>query len=537
MWFRGGLLVCLLVTPAYAQDVRTTSIFAGSVVDSVTRQPIAKASIRLTGEVTYGGSTNLEGAFRFEAVKPGEYQFDISHRGYTDSHAVALKPGQTNGTVILKPGEDFTGVMAGLAPEAVVSGHVVDANDEPPAGASVRLLTEKWQHGVRAYEIAASAEVDDRGNYRASVPAGVYYAAAHPYSRLPTRIAAEPGGEEKHLATVFYPNALTIESSTPVELQAGRQLAGIDFKVPYTAIYHVRGSVVGESGAYMLTLARREERVLRQINGALVEKDGKFDVSGVEPGNYWLEIEPVRSSLTGRVAVDVSDRDVNGVKLNAVHLSVDGIARFEGEHGDPLSALTLQLEMLDQLYFGSGRQFSIGGAFELKNLMCDRYALTLVPSRDAYIKSVLVGGREAPSGLLDFSNCAAAKLEVVVASGTGKVSGTVHWPEVLPGDPPLPGKPLSAALVATAGDTGNIGAFFVPVDAAGHFQFSFVPPGKYVAFATTRPGDGIWQNRDFVNAVSGSGTPVEVSKASEAHVEVPPLSEADIRRALQQAPR
>src|SRR5579883_3419822 len=92
MWFRGGLLVCLLVTPAYAQDVRTTSIFAGSVVDSVTRQPIAKASIRLTGEVTYGGSTNLEGAFRFEAVKPGEYQFDISHRGYTDSHAVALKP-------------------------------------------------------------------------------------------------------------------------------------------------------------------------------------------------------------------------------------------------------------------------------------------------------------------------------------------------------------------------------------------------------------------------------------------------------------
>ena len=538
---RAGVLAGLCAAIVVAQPAKTTGVFSGTVVDSTTRQPIVKASIHLKAKPSYSATTDADGTFRFEAVKPGEYQLEITHRGYTPARAVALKPGQTNSIVRIQAGQEIGGAMAALDPEAVVTGHVTNSAGDPMPGASVWRIVEFWQNGARLYELAGSAETGDHGEFRMTAPAGDCFLAAH-REASPRTFSTEPGGPEKHVAMVFYPNAPGVASAELISLKPGQQLGGMDFKLPDAVVYHIRGRIQGVGAVRDLYLGKRSlDRIQGHPIGTLVDKDGTFDLPGVEPGSYWIEVEPIQTNLTGRSAVDVTDHDVSGLKLAAAPgPRIEGAARFDGEPSVGISKLSLQFDMLDYFQFHSGGVMPIAadGAFSSKSgVMPGHYALTLERGYNAYIKSVLIDGREASAGNLDYSRGSPGKLEIILGSAAGQVSGTVHWPELLPGDPPpLPGAPLYAVLLPTETGTGNISGRVEDIDDFG-FEFDYVPPGKYAVFVTTFKDDGLWQNRDFVRAISGSGTPVDMSKPDRVKVQVPPIADSEIRRAIAQVPR
>jgi hypothetical protein len=96
---------------------------------------------------------------------------------------------------------------------------------------------------------------------------------------------------------------------------------------------------------------------------------------------------------------------------------------------------------------------------------------------------------------------------------------------------------LIAVLVSAEGVTGNTGARGVAIDPTGHFQFPFVPPGRYFAFVAPRFDEGLWQNADFVQQVAGWGVSVDVPRKGSATVEVPILTAADLDRAIAKVPR
>src|SRR5262249_23058590 len=107
-----------------------------------------------------------------------------------------------------------------------------------------------------------------------------------------------------------------------------------------------------------------------------------------------------------------------------------------------------------------------------------------------------------------------------------------------PGDPPpLPGQPVYAVLVSVEGRTSNTGARVVEIDAAGRFEFRFVPPGRYFVLATTAGEEGLWQNMEIVKFLSSSAASLDVTKRATLQIEAPLLSDTDVRRALQQVPR
>ena len=110
------------------------------------------ASLRET-DATEAVATNEQGAFRIAAVNTGEYAVNVSHMEYVSSGALPVDVPEGRGEVDLG---EFT-----LVPGAEILGVVVDPDQEPVEGASIRFRSYSW---ARDQERTATTDAD--GNFR-----------------------------------------------------------------------------------------------------------------------------------------------------------------------------------------------------------------------------------------------------------------------------------------------------------------------------------------------------------------------------------
>ncbi len=546
------LLACALAATLCAQATpdQQNSVFEGTVRDSVAKLPIGKAAVGLTPVSPQQPAfvsllSDAAGRFRIENVPPGDYRIRIQPPGHNRAETAAIVDGRSTATVHLTAGATVTAVIE-IDPEAEVAGVVTDADGDPVA-AVVYAISEQWQRGIRIYRQVGSAETDDRGRFRIKVVAGRYYFSALPEFNVvvPRVFAEDPGKPEMRDAEVVYPNASTVEGGSPLDLRPAQQLSGINFKLRSVPTYHVRGSIklYGPVPPQVyVNLWRRNGDRSPGTFGARIAKDGTFDIMGVPAGSYWLELMPLRGSVTGGMQLDVTDKDLNGIKLPSIPpFDINCKVRFEQDGVQPpLSSAKLRVDWLNWFQF----PFTLvtlpadDGKFVFPLRPAGVHVITLAPEHDIYIRSISYNGHEVEGGRIDFTNGAVGEVDIVLATGTGQVNGTVHWPDSAPGAPPPPLPPNAVAvLVSAAGVTGNSGARSVSIDPAGHFQFPFVPPGRYFAFISQRFDEGLWQNADFVQQIAEWGASVDVPEKGSATVEVPLLSGADLDRAVAKVPR
>ena len=258
-------------TPRRLPRPPKSCVFAGAVYDSVTHQPIAKANVRLRsrrlGQPSYTAATDAAGAFRFEAIAPGDYVVELSAKGYRSATAVSLKPGQATSWLHFTAGQSVTGAVAALDPSAVVSGRVTDADGEPIADAQVTALARLWQRGTAILQTWATAETGERGEYRFSLEPGRYFLSAGPHvgGSAPSLFIDGPGKPETTIASIVYPNSPGMDGAAEFDLHPGQQLGGIDFRLPTVVAYHVRGSMrpaaEWRNGQSLLLQPRDSERL------------------------------------------------------------------------------------------------------------------------------------------------------------------------------------------------------------------------------------------------------------------------------------
>ena len=511
-------------------------VFAGVVQDSVSGLPLARATVKVfsrsTGGPGYAATTGAEGAFRFEAIGAGDYTIQVSAPGYGQAWAVALKPGQATAWLHFSGGEQVTGAVAALDPPAVVSGHVTDAEGEPVAQGPVGALARQWHRGTAYLGPAGGTETDGRGAYRLVLQAGRYFLTAGPRvgDSLPEVFSDGPGEPEKIVAPVVYRNLPDTNGATEFDLHPGEQLAGIDFKLPTVPAYHVRGTVRGAAdflnGSYLL-LEPRDGRRLRTSETAL--KNGAFDFAGVPPGEYVVQTTGRSSEYAAsNMPVRVTDRDLNGIVLQVrPPLSLSGHVSLEGGGAQDWPRVQLRLTLLEYRLVGQAVEMANAkpdGSFHVGGLSTGRYAVDLVAPGNLYVESISYNQREAPGGILDLSNGAAGELDVVLASGTGQIGGTIRWPDAVPGAAAaVPGN-IMAVLAPADGVTGNTGARIIGVDQTGGFQFRNLGPGRYYVWAVTHFSDQ-WQNMDFVTEMEDRGVAVDLPEKGSAQVEITEVME------------
>jgi hypothetical protein len=193
--------------------------------------------------------------------------------------------------------------------------------------------------------------------------------------------------------------------------------------------------------------------------------------------------------------------------------------------------IKLRMQALNWYTFSTAMGVPIGpdGSISLPRMPASRYAISLDPESDVYIKSVSYGGRELPAEIIDLSAGVSGAVEIALDSGTGEVEGSARWDHSIPG--------AMAVLVSAEGRTGNTGARGVEIGADGRFRFRFAPPGRYHVFVRERFDADLWQNMDLIELIRERGVTVELAKKGTASVEVPPILEREIRSAIERLPR
>ena len=142
--FRLLLLCCcslLLCEPAasshrYPADVRTASRFSGSVVDSVTGQPLIGASVMIV-EAKLGDLTRVDGSFEFsKSVEEGVYTVRVRYIGYEEKVFALRLIGSVRMRIALAP-------AAVVLPEVTVTGRSDRARERGSAQAVAIMSPEE----------------------------------------------------------------------------------------------------------------------------------------------------------------------------------------------------------------------------------------------------------------------------------------------------------------------------------------------------------------------------------------------------------
>jgi len=137
----------------------------GTVINSVTNDPVKKATVKLQGAGRYSTVTDATGHFHFESVDPGQYQAMAYRDGFMPIQGYRFDPRTKPVTVSAE--QQVKDVVVQLLPLAVVSGHVLDEDGDPLVYAQVQALRYVYrQGGVRQLQPAGFATTNDLGEFQ-----------------------------------------------------------------------------------------------------------------------------------------------------------------------------------------------------------------------------------------------------------------------------------------------------------------------------------------------------------------------------------
>ncbi len=500
---------------------------AGTVVDSKSGAPVKYASVTLrhTGGVYYYGfvqpsrafdnpynaETDDRGRFSISNVEPGVYRINTQAPGYAASRP---DPNGTEDLSIVGDGQQLTGVMVKISPQAVITGKIVDENGEPLVHASVSVYRTADNLGAWRWRYVAGNSTDDRGEYRiANLQPGSYVVRAFYRNRGGSSFEqALPEQPDMTYRAQFYPDAAEVETAKPVNVASGAEVSGIDMKMQRAPTVRVRGKVTGEEpgGRYTLQLVPKKASDGFPLDepSAIRGPEGAFEFSGVRPGSYYVIARGLPGSRFAAQSIEVGEKHIDGLTVDlASHREIRAAFKMEGGRGSVYFSLAPTIAGLPQI-----NQNVMDGdtTFTLTDVAPITYTLGDNLQPDYYWKSILHGGQPITGRTIDFGT--PGLLEITVSSGAARLNGAVV---------DLQGKPVPNAVVALAPAGGASAAVRTgTADAQGKFYFASLAPGDYRLAAWTAAPLGRIEDADFVRTSAGNSAPLSLAARDRKTVQV-----------------
>jgi len=365
---------------------------SGKVVDVLTERPIPGATVRafVSDEQGRGMSgqtsvTDSEGKFTITNLLAERTYFSASAEGYTEN----INSIRDRGYYDLKPGQVVNDILIKLNPGLVVSGNVVDVNNNPVSGASVQLQGSNTDFRNRFLNAQMRCYSQTDGQYIISnVPQNggkFHLVASHPdYSTTQTNEFTLDKNNPTHQETIILKKGIII---------SGRVTNGKDEPIPNAMIRvdnpQIRTGRFGSDsrtstnsdGLYRLqnlpegnlSVIAGKEGMAREVKKDITVKDG--DV--ITDLNFILEEGMILSGLV----VDDLNNPLSDVSISAVNTSGgDGRGRtFSDSKGqftiDTLDEGKYRIDATYNLITSSGRsRFFI----RIENIEANTYDITLM---------------------------------------------------------------------------------------------------------------------------------------------------------------
>ncbi|HZU24185.1 MAG TPA: carboxypeptidase-like regulatory domain-containing protein [Bryobacteraceae bacterium] len=508
-------LAFLLLPALYAQAPPTATI-EGRVYNAQTGDPVRKARIlvrRWNGrraEGAYGATTDAAGRYVIDGIEPGVYGVRATRNGFTAGSYGQRKATGRGMPLTLAKGQHVRNIDLRLLPQAVVSGSVLDDDNEGIPGVEVVLVSQRYDEGRRVLSATDSAETDDRGTYRIfGVAPGRYYLAAIYHGELHDQQAETLSEKLGSYAPVYYPDSLgSPAAASQLTATPGAEIAGMDFHLRRVHLARVSGRIANAPSA----ASRQVNVMLMSLDGAelswgvnkqqVVDHTGRFAFHDCPPGEYTLVAQffAGKQRLSAMMPLTVSNSDIDGLTLNLLHYpDVAGQVRLEGIDAKMLPGLGIYLSPMIQQEGVPGAQAEVAadGAFKLSAVAPNRYRLMALRMPDeAYLKAVRAGGIESPDGIVDFRKGAPADLTVVVSGRGAQLSGKVR----------------NGATVLLAPDRRDRYDLYKSdvADQTGAFTIKGIAPGPYKLFAFDQLDTGAWEDPDFLTPWEKYAQPIEI---------------------------
>lgn len=546
----------------------------GQVVKTGTGEPLKKAVVvlrRAEGrDEPQTAMTDSAGRFRLKDIEPGRYRLWAARAGSVRQEYGQPKPNRPGIILALAPGQQVKDIVFRMVPAAVIAGRVNDEDGEPLAGARVQALQYRYLDSGRELMTTRLANTNDRGDYRLfGLAPGRYYISAT-YSPA-TAVALAGGGSsfgeasgrsgsEEGYAPTYYPGTNEAARAVPVEVRAGQEATGIDFRLLPTRMVRIRGRVINmlsdRPRDVSVTLHAKDSgyRFFGPENTARVkESDGTFEFGGVAPGSYvvvgqWHDQENDRS-YQAEVAVEVVSGDVEGVEVVIERgEDVPGALRVEGRGTAPASAPAEEPREPNPSQARARADFSdvqVGlrpagewmwrsnqgrvkpdGSFVVGNISKGEYKLNVTGlPPDAYVKSARLGGEDVlENGLTVGGGPLPGAFEVVVSATGGRIEGVVQKDG-------LPFSGASVALVPEARRRQRTDLFkSTTTDQYGRFTLRGIAPGEYKLFAWEELEPGAYRDAEFLRPFEDKGKTVRVEEGGRLTVELELIPAEEPRR-------
>ena len=549
-----------------------TATVSGTVTVADTGQPARKARMSLSGSELRGArnvTTDEMGRFEFVALPAGRYSLSASKSGHVTVRYGQRHLGRPGTPIQLADGQKIQ-LQLQIPRGGVITGTVLDEHGEAIPGTQVRVLRYSMQSGQRRLQQAGNGSTDDRGIYRVyGLQPGEYVVAAtprNPSANLARRqallaevaavrlAAAEAGaarvmaermsaGAESLLPTddavegyapVYYPGTTALGSASSVNVGIGEEKMGIDFSLQLVSIARVEGVVVTAAGEPARNIQVSLVNVGVNVpgmgsNSARPDRDGRFRLSNVAPGQYMLvargtirgqgrggagfEVTPAgraaaavaaRASETERLwamtNVFVDGRNISNLALTLQPgMNVSGRLVFEGTATLPTDLTRLRVTASPVDPPGASRgvassaavRVDASGRFTINGVVPGRYRLTASGASQGWtLSSSTVSGQDT----LDFP------VEVKPNEG---VSGAILTFTDRPTE-------ITGTIVNERGEPAPDYTIIVyPAErhfwtpgsrrissqrpgTDGHFTFRNLPPGEYRIAPVLDPEPGTW---------------------------------------------
>jgi hypothetical protein len=542
-------LLGLLLVPALvggiqaAQEADARGALEVRVVNASTGEPLPRTALTLRPYVGAGvplherppvleATTGPDGLYRFDNLEPGTYFVQARKSGFCLRFYNPRPRSWAAAPIVVKGGKESVRVEMALLPQAIVTGRVLDEEGEPVAHAAISLERFEYSaYGQFGLHPAGTTYTSDLGDFRlAGLTPGRYLLWVRARGEL--MIDGIPRDRDPEVETeldyapVFYPNSAEFEGAQPFDLEPGTEMHGVEVHMRKSPVYRVRGRVQdhGEPGSPDgVRLAAVGQSVFAALTGprTLVRPDGTFEFAGVPPGEYEAQAQPAEGVVRNlwKAEVRVGKKDVDNVVLErAIPARVSCEVRIEGEKeggpDQPPVAMTLMPVGGNPWNAVTARPMD-GPRLVIEQAPPGRYWVQVggLPRRGAWLKSILIDGREAPGEGVVVTPGASLSISLVFAMEAGQISGVV----VDKAGEPVPGS-LVTLVPERSGVTQKNLYRTATAGSDGRFTLPDLAPGEYRVYAWEDLPGGAHHNAEFLKPHQSKSAKVEVETGGRYEV-------------------
>jgi len=521
VFLTAALLLCLVAAADPQQAPAASFTISGTVVDSVTGEPIRGALVQIVSGQSDAVLTGSDGRFEFDdfptpqanvvAHKPG-FLNDMEILASNETQSVAAQPTSPSGPLVVK-----------LTPQGVIAGRVQDEAGEPIEDLPVKLIYLHVLEGRKRWEQHAITATDPDGGFRfADLTPGLYYVKAGPS-------AVGPFGarQEDAFGSAFYPGAPGLEGASPVRVGAGEKIQA-DFSLKSEPVFKVSGVVAGLTTGQGIGL-----QVIDEFGDVVATPTEVGPAAGAfqlrVPGGTYSIRAWVQGSDGVQKAAEQSVRvqsDIGGLRLLPVAASSIPVSirtEFSSQSsrvlqvtGRPFQAATVRLvpqsPALGSNDVYAGARFAAGQSPELtfQNIPSGKYMLAVNPNGNWYVQSARWGDIDALQDEINVSPGASLPpLEIVLRDDGGSVSGTVE----------SEGSPTRCqVLLVPDRNRGQVRTETLGTGA--HFDFANLPPDGYSVLALDNAESLLFSDPGALDSYLSNAVHITVSANARQSVNV-----------------